>query len=499
MVGFSVKKKNFYVLGGAGVLLLTIPPALAQARQTMLAGSVAMGQEYDSNIFEEDRDRQGRWVSSLAPALTLTSEGEQDILSLAVNSDLSWDQRLDDHDFSHGLALSLSREISQRLKVNLTNNYSYNDMAPERDMEPDLSLNRRFQRADAYAQTEVARLLFPEFDYDPDRHYLQVLAELDRRYDQAAPAVQLQVDRYLSNTDSRRRQWDNELAVGAEYEFARDSIISLGYRYFVNDDRTSGLEGVARGGGYFDEYDEHSPYVGLSYRFNPQWAASIHYQFTKAQHDVASDLTENDTLLNLDYTVSQTDRFSASYGWITSRYTGLQDDMDEQTAMLAWNHDFNPRLRLTTSLDGSYLAREDLSGDEREFGLDVGLSRLLQRGSLAIRAEATMAEAKEEGSWDDLRQSWGLDGAITWNLRENLTGSVTAAYEKRYQWQLVGDKATYDDYEAGIGLSYTFWRWFSLSCRYTYSTLDSSTDLIPDYHEHLVVVSLSAAKELMRW
>lgn len=481
-------RKYLCAIAGVGLVLLFDPTSGASGRETTLSGSFSMQQEYDSNIYQEESDRQDQWTTILLPALTLVSAGEKDTFSLAASSDLSWDQRLDERDFSHSLLLSADRELSERLRVTFSDSYSYNDNAPQRDMDAGLSLSRLFQRADDYEQAEVARLLFPELSYDPARNYLLVLSEIERRYAQASPSVRLQVDQYFSNTEGRRRHWDNELSIGAEYEYARDSIIGLGYRYFVNDDRTSGVE----------EYYEHSPYVSLSYRFNPQWLASVNYEFNKGQHETSSDLTENNTLFGLDYTLSQTDHLNATYGYTTSNYQGDQEDLVEQIGSFGWNHDFTPQVRLTTSLDSSYLTRE-YYGDEREIGLDIGISRLLQRGSISVGAGTSMAESKQNSSWDDLRESWNLDGSMTYAMREDLTGTINASYEKRDSWQEIVGKTTFDDYEAGVSLTYSFWRWFALTCRYTYSKLESSNDLIPDYDEHLIVVELTAAKELMRW
>lgn len=497
-----VDRKNLCAIGGVGLVLLLDPTSGASGRETILSGNVSMQQEYDSNIYQEESDRQEQWTTIFMPTLTLVSSGEKDTLLLAASSDLSWDQRLDDRDFSHSLLVSADRELSPHLKITLSDNYSYNDNAPQRDMDAGLSISRRFQRADAYEQAEVARLLFPSLAYDPSRHYLMVLSEIERRYAQASPSVQGQVDLYLSNSDGRRRYWDNEVAVGAEYEYAKDSIIGLGYRYFINDNRTpwdyANNNNTDEDGGGYEDYFEHSPYVSLSYRFNPQWRASVNYQFTKGQHETASDLKEHDTLFALDYTLSQQDQLIGTYGYTTSNFVGDQEDLVEQTGSLGWNHEFTPQLRLATSVDGSYLTREYYE-DEREIGLDVGLTRLLQRGSISIGTGVTTADAKTDGSWEDLRESWSVDGAMTYALLEDLTGTINASYEKRDSWQDIAGKTTFDDYEAGVALTYSFMRWFALSCRYSYSMLESDSDLISDYHEHLIVVELSAAKELMRW
>jgi hypothetical protein len=354
-------------------------------------------------------------------------------------------------------------------------------------MDPNLSITERFQRAGRYEQAEVARLLFPELSYTPD-DYLYVLTELDRRFSQAGAITQQEVERYLSNTEGRRRYSDNEFSIGAEYEFARDSLLTLGYRYFANDDRSADIS----------EYYEHSPSVGLSYRFNQQWLASVTHEFTKGQYDTANDLKENDTLFAVDYTLSPTDQLTASYEYDTTNFQGTSEDIVDQTGELGWNHDLNANTRLTTTLSENYLARE-YNGDETETGLDLGISRSLQKGSISLGAGYLYAQQKSDGSWDDLRENWTVDGGITYNLREDVTGTFNLAYEKRYLWPETGGKEDFDDYEAGAALTYSFLRWFALTCRYTYNKLESSNSIVSGYDEHLIVVELSAAKELLRW
>jgi hypothetical protein len=483
---YAVGKKNFYLIGSSFFLLLaSVPPA--DCRENVLNGSLGMQQEYDSNIFQESDDEQSRWTTTLLPILTWTSTTLKDEFSLVASSELGWDQRLDERDFTHDLSFSGSRQISQHLRFTLSDNYSYSDESPRRDLDPTLSITERFQRAGRYEQAEVARLLFPQLHYTPD-DYLYVLTELARRYEQAGRTTQQEVERYLSNTEGRRRYSDNEFSIGAEYEFARDSLLTLGYRYFANDDRSASIS----------EYYEHAPSIGLTYRFNQQWLAGVSHEFIKGQYDTADDLTENNSLFTLAYTVSPTDQLIASYGYDSTNFLGNSEDIVDQTGELGWNHDININTRLTTTLSENYLTRE-FAGDENEVGLDVGVTRRLQRGTVSLGAGGLLGHQKQDDSWEKLRRNWSVDGAITYALRENITGTFDLAYEKRYLWPETGGKADFDEYEAGVALTYSFLRWFALTCRYTFTKLESNYGIISGYDEHLVVMELSAAKELLRW
>ena len=502
----TVNKENILAIGSLFFVSLLGNSNSADCRENVLSGSLGIRQEYDSNIFQQDTDEEEQWATVLAPKLSLVSTGEKDAFSIIAGSDLSgewsdlaggengqsqsgftWNHRLDESYFAQNLSAEGHRQISQNFRITVSDNYNYYDNAPQADMDQNLSITERFQRSGRYEQAEVARLLFPELSYTPD-DYLYVLTELDRRFSRASAITQQEVERYLSNTEGRRRYSDNEFSIGAEYEFARDSLLTLGYRYFANDDRSANIS----------EYYEHSPSVGLSYRFNQQWLASVTHEFTKGQYDTANDINENDTLFAVDYTLSPTDQFTASYEYDTTNFQGTSEDILEQTGELGWNHDLTAKTRLTTALSENYLARE-YNGDETETGLDVGISRSLQKGSIFLGAGYLYGQQKVGGSWEDLRENWTLDGGITYNLRENVTGTFNLAYEKRYLWPGTGGKEDFDDYEAGAALTYSFLRWFALTCRYTFKKLESNNSIVSGYDEHLLAVELSAAKELLRW
>jgi hypothetical protein len=501
-----VDKKNFLVIGTSFFVLFLSSVHSGNCRENVLYGALTLRQEYDSNIFEQDDNEVEQWTTILAPKLSLVSSGEKDAFSITVGSDLSggwsdleggengggqagfsWDQRLDERYFAPTLLVEGHRQISQNFRITVSDNYNYYDNAPRTDLDPNLSITERFQRAGRYEQAEVARVLFPELRYTPD-DYLYVLTELARRFTQAGLTTQQEVERYLSNTEGRRRYSDNEFSIGAEYEFARDSLLTLGYRYFANDDRSASIS----------EYYEHSPSVGLTYRFNPQWLAGVSHAFTKGQYDTANDLTENDTLFTVGYTVSPTDQLTASYGYDSTNFQGTSEDIVDQTGELGWDHDFNVNTRLNTTLSENYLTRE-FAGDENEFGLDVGVTRRLQRGSVSLGAGGSLGQQKRDATWEDLRRTWSVDGAITYALQENVTTTFDLAYEKRYLWPETGGKSDFDDYEAGVALTYSFMRWFALTCRYTFIRLESNDSIVSGYDEHLVMVELSAARELLRW
>ncbi len=483
-----MKKKYFSKVSGLFFCVLLIP-ASASSRVTSIFGSLGVEQDYTSNVFHERSNESTQWTTTVLPTVTVVSEGSSDTIALSAGSDLLWNQRLDERDFSHDFSVSATKQMLQHLTMTVSNDYVYYDDHPMQDFDDTLSYSEKFQRASLTIREEVFRILFPEYgEYDPAEHYTLVLNEIDTRYAIASPSDQSRVDALLSNSSSRRRHWTNDFVFETEYEYARDSSIRLGYGYSMLDSRSAEMS----------ESYEHRPSFGLSYRFNPKWRASVDYELTRTQYDEENDFTGNDTTVTLEYILSASDYFDFSYDYSTSSYDGDGTDLVDQIGELGWYHDFTSHLHLSTNIDANYLDRE-ISGDEAGTGLSVGLTWDLPRGSLALGGSGDYAQIKRNGSWEDIRGSWSLDGAVSYELMQGLAATFDLSYEKRYEWPLVADDSTFDDYGTGIVLSYTFFRWYTISLDYGFHKLVTHSSPIDDYQEHTVMLSFVAAKDLFRW
>lgn len=464
-------------------------PASASSRVTSIFGSLGVEQDYTSNVFHERNNESSQWTTTVLPTVTMVSEGSSDTIELAAGSNLLWNQRLDERDFSHDFSVSATKQILQHLTLSASTDYAYYDDHPMQDFDDGLTSSQKFQRASLTAQEEVFRILFPEYaEYDPDEHYTLVLNEIDTRYALASPSDQRRVDALLSNSESRRRHWTNDFSFEAEYEYARDSSIRVGYNYSMLDDRSAEMS----------ELYEHRPSLGFSYRFNPKWRASVDYEFTRTQYDQENDFTGNDTTVTVDYTLSASDRLDFSYGYTTSSYDGDGIDFVDQTGGLGWSHDFTSQLHLSSNIDANFLDRE-ASEDETGTGLGVGLTWDLPRGSVSLGGSGDYSQIKRNGSWEDVRGSWSLDGAISYELLQDVSATFDLSYEKRYEWPLLADDSTFDTYGTGISLSYTFFRWYTLSLDYGFNKLVTHSSPVDDYQEHTVMLSFVAAKDLFRW
>ena len=91
-----------------------------------------------------------------------------------------------------------------------------------------------------------------------------------------------------------------------------------------------------------------------------------------------------------------------------------------------------------------------------------------------------------------------LFARYTWQSDLNPQGEYLAAAGGTQQGG-TGD-VTYNttEYEAGLGLRYTFGRWYSAGIRYSYYVSDGDLDT-DQYSDHKIMLTLSATKELWRW
>jgi hypothetical protein len=423
----------------------------------------------------------------LSPDLSLASLGQDDQITLSYTPEFSYNYRRYTDEMVQNLALDAERALSSKWKVMVNDAYTYSDNAV---FEADVSLttDQQFQRADAFTQAEIVRLLFPEITWTPEQLPF-VLSQLSRRYAEASGDVQATVDGLLQpagGNDGRQRYVSNDLSFSSVYEFARDSQLTLAYAVNVLDNKT----------GVQADSVEQNPSVALSYRFNSRWRLEAAYDFSKVDYDSSDDSTTNNPSIQVEYNLTDKNKLTSAYDYEDISYDGTTGDSTNQSLTMGWDRALTQASNLTTSASLSYNKRE-LASDEHELTVDLGWDRRYDRSNVSLSGEGTWAESSEAGSWNDLRRSWQVQTDVSYDLRSDLSSSVRGSFEKRYAWDTLG-KTTYDDLGMGASLTYKFARWFSLSLDYDFKLFDTDSASLDDYKEHLIVLKLSATKELWR-
>lgn len=477
-------------------------PGETPARQNSVNGGLSVGNDYDSNVFKSDTDREDEWKSQLAPQLSFSSKGLTDAFSLTYAPQFTYNHRRQDDEMSQALSFVADKGMSSRWKVTMSGNYSsYDNLFFEPVIGGGvLNTTRNFLRADSATQAEIVRILFPELVWDPAIHTGFVISQLQVRY-AAAPSVQSQVDRLLTQgaDGSRQRYWTSAMGVSSSYEFAEKSAITLGYRFASQDNQT----------GLLADHLEQTPSLLVTYQLNQRWRGEVGYELRSTTYDrvegAASSTTSEDSVANsphlqIDFQVSPANLLFWNYKYQLITFDGVQSDSTNQGTHLGWRHGLDPRTDLTTTLGTSYLSHE-VGFDEREYSLDLGLSRAFDRGTIAVNGTGRTAVANTVGSWEKSRRSWEFGSNVAYQLSQDLASTGRLSYGQWDTWGIgfTGADSNYDRFQLGAGLSYGFKRWFTLSLNYDYNLFDTESAILDDYTEHLITIRLSAAKELWRW
>lgn len=465
------------------LVLCGLMSTTAAARQTIFNGSVAVGSDYDSNVFQTDNNRIDEWQNTLEAKLALESKGADNLLSLSYNPIFKYNDRRDTVEEGHDIDLKAQRNISEQWQLTLNNAYSYQDK-PTFESNAALSWARQFQRADDFTKTEVVRILFPEIIWEADR-LTYVLSGINSRYQQATTSDQNTVSNLLNTNggQGRQRYFTNDLSLTSIYKFAEGSQLVMGYSLKLLDNKT-GIQA--------DKID-NNPTIDLTWRFSRSWLLEAGYDYSNKHFDTTDDSTTNNPHFQASYNFTDSNKLTAGFNYEDITYDGNTASSTDQTFSLAWQKGLDQFTTMDSGIDLSYNNRET-AGDEREFALNLGLTRRIDHGSISVNGDSSWTASNETGSWSDLRQAWGLTTAANYQLRQDLISTASISYERRYAWDNL-NKTTYNDLKAGAGLTWNFNRWFALELNYDYKLLDSDSVYLDDYNEHLISIKLSAANQ----
>lgn len=473
----------FALAAVAGSLLL---PGASLARQNIVNGTLSLGSDHDSNVFQSDRFREDEWRSLLAPELTVASKGLTDSLSLTYAPRFSYNHRREDDEITQALSFKGDKGLTSRWKVTMSGDYaSYDNLFFEADTN--LSVTQNFLRADSATQAEIVRILFPELDWDPTQQLSAVISQFQNRFEVSPDQARVRELLFQGANGVRQEYWTSGLTLSSEYEFADRSTLVLGYRLRTQDNKT----------GLVADHLGHSPSILLTYQFNQAWRAAVGYDLSLDSYDSTEDSKTDRPHLQVDYQLSTKDLLFWNYDYQRITFDQARGTTDQGT-QLGWNHSFAQHTTMTTLLGTSYLGHE-IGPDEREYTLDLGLTRTFERGSVGLRGQGMTAQASTSDSWERSRRSWEVGSDLTYRLLKDLTSSGRVSYGQWDSWGIGLEQSPYDQLRLGAGLRYLFKRWYTLSLDYNYSLFDTEGIILDDYTEHLISLRLAAAKELWRW
>ena len=468
-------------------------------------------------ILEDRRGDRRRFIVS--PRLTLSSTGVDNLLEVTAAPGLNYDDIYATTDLDWDLGLRAEQSIGRSWLITLNDRFFLGD---------DPVLGEELRTAVIVPETgEVV----------PEEPTVGVPAESN--------------DDTLTEQFGRRRYWQNDLDLLTRYTYGQDSDVGLGYTYGMlrNDEDDVG--------GY-TEYDRHTGILTLGHRFNGKWRAEGEIRYSRGlfdepeivvvtppEDDTADIPSEDDNDITIDqlsdvgsqdlreynfrglvnYEYDPHLLLFTSYRYLRTDYdAALRQDYGVNEIALGLDYDITQRLHVTLSGGPSFGSFEN-SPTETDYNAYAGLIWDYQQGTFTVYGEKRYDQSNFDGRRSGLTDSWRTGIAFDYQLTQNLALTCSASYEDddRLQYPIPNtivivdtgqplpdeppaaelDRPDYNEkfYDAGLTLSYTFLRWYTVSGGYRYYKHD--TDLIEDntgnYDEHRIFVTLSVFQELFRW
>jgi hypothetical protein len=482
----------------AGLALLIAPqPADARVNSVTLGLSSALDyQERDYTEAGEDEGADAPQAASpageddyrrlvLTPLLHFRSSAERDSFEIRLAPGIKYDLIDSETDLDGTVFIAAERALSQYWQVKLANNYLMTD----------------YYRTDDPA-TPTA--------------------------DQAQTAPPPRPDGgELSPDIGRQRYWQNTATAETTYTYRQGSLVGLAFDYEVlrNEDEDNSNDSS------LEDYDRIIVSLRNEHRYSPAWRSSADLSLVSGDFQEnqpvgdspeagqpSDDLHEYRGFLSLINESIDRHQLSADYSYTATRYDDSdQDDIDIHELQLIWRHDLSPQLATVLGAGPAYEKTEGQDATWAGNG-QAEISYRTERGSYGARLEKGFDVENFTGTDErGLVDYW--DAALT--MTRQLTETLQLTADLSYRWedreeQIAGlaapatelqqtvdgavSRETYhnDRYQAGLGLSYTFRRYYQAAIEYSY-TRQESDRLEDDYDDHRILLSLSWEQELFRW
>jgi len=446
-------------------LALALPlffPLSATAAENTLNGGVAVGQAYDSNIYRTQVGEESEWKSTVTPSLLYTRSEPTSKFSLKYAPGIVYNYRTDDQYMDQFVASTYDLQLSQRFRLHFVDTYILTDEPYDESATGSVTSGVNQPSGGPGS---------------PDR----------------PETIQ------ISDQRGQNRYWANNFSTLASYEYAQQSSVSLGYQYYILDNKDATVA----------DFTRHSPHMSVMHHINQQWDTQIAYHFTKgdfdeidpltsspAASDTSEDLTTNAADFYLYHNLTPMTRVFGHYGYSTTDYDGIQEDYDSHTLSAGATHQVSPTLTLGGEAGASLLQRE--SDDTNAMYLRASLNKAWERSSWSLSADSGLDEQQFSGVDNQgLSRYWMVKNAFTHTFTKDITGMASLSYrDDTYLERVTEEKEQL--LQGDALMAYSFAQWYQVSLRYTY--INQLADLeVNEYDDHRILLQLSAAKDLLKW
>ena len=311
-------------------------------------------------------------------------------------------------------------------------------------------------------------------------------------------------DSQLTGQTGRQKYSNNIFSANTAYQYWEDSFFNFGYQ--LDQLRYDQLTGSNQ------DFDRHTVSANIRHRLNSQYSLTVAASYVTGTSNQAEQAAANSASAGVDeYHLSTSLQsltiphhpLSLSYSLGVSDYDDdRQANSQIHTLLLGWTWEINPKATFSLSAGPSYQKSDNESWS---YALNASYShqwsatgRISFNVSHGMENRNFSGNGKDNGLIEYWRAGVGISQALSQNLSLNLM--ATAADEDVTQSDNGlhnGSRGT-RQYSLGGGLSYSFWRWYSLGLNYTYTTQDGD---LPgdDYDEQRVMLVLSMQRDFFHW
>jgi hypothetical protein len=297
--------------------------------------------------------------------------------------------------------------------------------------------------------------------------------------------------------NTREPYWRNRGDANLQISFGPENTLEYGY----------GQEDLKNEDPILDDGRTQAPYASLVYWFDEKSGIELDYRYTDAHfwHDEGEPRRDNYTgdtggIRYIHRFNPQTSVF-VGYDLTTRDFDGLTEDYDVQEGSVGFDHAFSPETSI--SLSGGYFVQDrEYLDSEDGITYDLSFTRQFEKGSFSLSGAGGWYESFLDAEQRGFTKYHNGSTRVNFQIGENVKVYVGGSYRRDNR---VGTTEGWDTRGGNVGISWSLFRYFSLTLDYQYAQRDEDIDpnaeatlTRGDYTSNRIMLTLRAGR-LYRW
>ncbi len=362
----TIKSVNAYLLLILILLLLNTQASYSQTHME-LTTSLSLSEEYDDNLDLDDSNEQSDYVTMLSPSVNFSLLSQHTQLGLEYTPSFVWySEETEDNTVRHSARLTLSLELAERFRLDLSDTYVYSD--------------------DPLEETE---------DIQGAR-------------------------------DSRNTYKRNSGDISLTYLFGPENTLSVGYRNssLENEDEDED-DGRSQ-----SPYATLSYQINIKNRIELEYEYSREdfWRENASPADPAEDDSYgHGPAIRYIYSFTQHTTGILAYNFTTRNYEGIEEDYKVHDGSIGFEHAFSPSYSISAGA-GYFIQKNAYSSDETGVTYDAAMTRQFERGSINIGGSGGWDETTLQADSTGFTRYWSTIVSADYQIMEPLTAYATGSF-----------------------------------------------------------------------